>query len=403
MKNLWDEQQASKCVSDLDWRVYTSRLLGQNMNLVMHGGGNTSVKSKVDGEAILYVKGSGWDLETIEPAGFAPVKLDALLNMATLDEMSDMDMVAQQRDAMIEPTAPNPSVEAILHAVIPFKYVDHTHADALVTLSNTPHGDDLLKALYGDSVIFIPYVMPGFELAKAVYEHTKHIDWQKEGQKIKGMVLMHHGLFSFADDAKTAYDNMIELANLAEQALLSQTDLPQPEEAKTASLSDDYLTKLVEVIAQVKYPQAPQSMVALVNQSPIAQAFAQNETALSQVSVLTPDHIIRTKQKPAILSGDMTKIQAELDTYVQQYQAYFDQYHTDEICLNPAPNYVVIKGVGSVALGQSEKEVQIIQDINNHTFEAILQAQDLGGYAPLSDAELFEMEYWTLEQAKLKK
>lgn len=397
MKNLWQESQALACETDLDWRVYTSRLLGQNPNLVMHGGGNTSVKSKVAGEDILYVKGSGWDLETIEPAGFAPVKLNTLLAMAQLETLSDMDMVAQQRDAMMDASAPNPSVEAILHAVIPFKYVDHTHADAMVTLSNTPDGEQRLKALYGEDVIFIPYVMPGFILAKAVYEQTKGIDWTQ----VKGMVLMHHGLFSFGEDAKTAYENMIELAGMAEKALLSQTHLPT--ENEEASISEDYLTALTAKVAQVKYPDAPETMVALVNDAPIAQVFAQHQTALSQVSVLTPDHIIRTKQKPAIFSGEIDQIEVELSAYIQAYQAYFKRHQTDEICLNPAPNYAIIKGVGSVAFGQSEKEVQVIEDINNHTFEAILRAQDLGGYAPLSEAELFEMEYWSLEQAKLKK
>jgi len=170
MQNYWNDAEAAELNSDLDMRVYTSRLLGKDMNLVMHGGGNTSVKSSVNGEEILYVKGSGWDLETIEAEGFAPVKLKALLDMAELEKLSDMEMVAQQRKAMIDPSAPNPSVEAILHAVIPFKFVDHTHADALVTISNTPHGEATLKSLYGDSVIFVPYVMPGFILAYVIHE-----------------------------------------------------------------------------------------------------------------------------------------------------------------------------------------------------------------------------------------
>lgn len=398
MENFWNDTEAAALKSDLEMRVYTSRLLGKDTNLVMHGGGNTSVKSNVDGEDILYVKGSGWDLETIEPEGFAPVKLNALLEMAKQPHLSDMDMVAQQRQAMTNPEAPNPSVEAILHAVIPFKFVDHTHADALVTISNTPHGKAILEDLYGDRVLFVPYVMPGFILAKAVYEQTKNIDWSK----IEGMVLEHHGLFTFSDSAKTAYDKMIELAGLAENYLQENSQLPNP--LPSEGVTESYLSKLTSAIANIKCPEAPETILAMVNPYSMAKAFAQRDASvLAQTSVLTPDHIIRTKQKPLILSGDAALIDEELQAYISAYQHYFEQHETGQTCLNPAPNYAIIQGEGSLAFGKTEKEVSIIQDINNHTFEAILRAQDLGGYAPLSDAELFEMEYWELEQAKLKK
>lgn len=398
MENLWKDADAAPIDNDLDMRVYTSRLLGNNPNLVMHGGGNTSVKSTVNGEDILYVKGSGWDLETIEQAGFAPVKMNTLLSMAQQDHLSDTDMVAQQRQAMINPKAPNPSVEAILHAVIPFKFVDHTHADALVTISNTPNGKSILQQIYGNRVLFVPYVMPGFILAKAVYEQTKDLDWSQ----YDGMVLEHHGLFTFSNSAKTAYDKMIELAGLAETYLTDNTQLPNPLPSK--GVSEDYLTALTDAVAKIKNPQAPENIIAMINPFSIAKAFAQQSDAvLNQASVLTPDHIIRTKQKPLILSGQIDLIDEELQTYIDNYQAYFNQFSTDHTCLNPAPNYAIIKGEGSLAFGQTEKEVSIIQDINNHTFEAILRAQALGGYAPLSDGELFEMEYWELEQAKLKK
>lgn len=397
MKNYWNEAEAAEITSDLDMRVYTSQLLGKDMNLVMHGGGNTSVKSTVDSEEILYVKGSGWDLETILPPGFAPVKMKALMQMAELDTMSDMDMVKQQREAMIDPDAPNPSVEAILHAVIPYKFVDHTHADALVTLTNTPDGEALVKALYGDSVVYVPYVMPGFILAKAIYEQTKDLDWSQ----VKGMVLMNHGLFTFSDSAKEAYDNMVELAGMAEGLLQAKTELKL---ATAETMSDSYLAALKSAVANIKMSEDADDMVAMLNESAVSKTFAmQSDEVLSQVSVLTPDHIIRTKQKPAIFSGDESKIEAELQAYIDAYEAYFAAHKKDEICLNPAPNYAVVKGFGTVAFGKSDKEAKIISDINDHTFEAILRAQDLGGYQPLGDAELFEMEYWELEQAKLKK
>ncbi|MGB5920290.1 class II aldolase/adducin family protein, partial [Arcobacter sp.] len=176
MKNLWTDEEAKEYKSDLELRVFTSNLLGRSDELVLHGGGNTSVKSKVNGEDILYVKGSGWDLVSIEKEGFAPVKLDTLINMAKLESLSDSDMVSQQKEAMIDKSAPNPSVEAILHAIIPFKFVDHTHADAVVTISNNKNGIENIKKVFPNFLI-IPYVMPGFILAKTIYDMAKGYDW----------------------------------------------------------------------------------------------------------------------------------------------------------------------------------------------------------------------------------
>ncbi|HHH47708.1 MAG TPA: bifunctional aldolase/short-chain dehydrogenase, partial [Gammaproteobacteria bacterium] len=215
MQSLWNDTEARACGDDaLKLRVYTSRLLGREPSLVLHGGGNTSVKAEAenlfgDMESVLYVKGSGWDLATIEAEGFAPVRLDVLQRMAALPALSDPQMVRAQRAAMTDPYAPNPSVEAILHAIIPFKFVDHTHADAVVTLTNTPDGEARIRALYGERVLVVPYVMPGFVLAKKVWEMTAGIDWSQ----LDGMVLMNHGVFSFADDARDSYERMIALVS----------------------------------------------------------------------------------------------------------------------------------------------------------------------------------------------
>ncbi|MDH3343187.1 MAG: class II aldolase/adducin family protein, partial [Gammaproteobacteria bacterium] len=225
MKSLWSDPSAEKIIDKpLQLRVYSSRLLGQNPDLVLHGGGNTSVKITEknlfgDDEDILYVKGSGWDLGNIEAEGFAPVKLKVLQHMAGLDQLSDSDMVSMQRAAMTNPYAPNPSVEAVLHAIIPFKFVDHTHADAVVTITNTPNGEDRLKEIYGDKILVVPYVMPGFVLAKKIYEMTRDINWAQ----YDGMVLLNHGVFSFDDDAKASYEKMIDLVSRAEDYIAAQT------------------------------------------------------------------------------------------------------------------------------------------------------------------------------------
>ncbi len=206
MQNLWNEEEAKQYShSDLAMRVYTSRLLGRNADLVLHGGGNTSVKSTTtnifgEEEEILFVKGSGWDLRTIEEPGFSPSRLNVLQRLGELPEMTDTEMTRELKASMTNPEAPAPSVEAILHALIPLKYVDHTHADAVVAISNTANGEEILKELYGDSVMTLPYVMPGFILAQQVFEAAKGVDWNK----LEGIVLLHHGLFTFHDDAKVS-------------------------------------------------------------------------------------------------------------------------------------------------------------------------------------------------------
>lgn len=209
MKNRWDTELAEKFAaeSELGLRVYSSNLLGSDPDLVLHGGGNTSVKGEVEDvfgelQRVLFVKGSGWDLRTIQEQGFPPVRLDYLQRLGALDSLGDSEMMRQLRLALLDPAGPTPSVEAILHALIPHKYVDHTHADAVVTISNSPDGELKLRELYGEEVLILPYIMPGFILAKQVAAATAGLDWSR----IRAIVLLHHGIFTFDDDARTSYD-----------------------------------------------------------------------------------------------------------------------------------------------------------------------------------------------------
>lgn len=396
MKSLWNDKEATNYKTDLDLRVYTSRLLGRNSSLVLHGGGNTSVKSTAtnlfgETEDILYVKGSGWDLATIEAEGFAPVKMDMLLKMAELKELSDTDMVKYQRLAMTNPSAPNPSVEAILHAIIPFKFVDHTHTDAVVTITNTEGGEEKIKELYGDKVLIIPYIMPGFVLAKLIYDMTRDVDWSK----LEGMVLMNHGLFTFNDDAKKSYEKTIELVDKAEKYLESKgASLDIKEESSNIDLLE--LAKIRKEVSTLK----GKATISMLNDSNEAVYFSkQNIEQIATQGPLTPDHVIRTKRIPAILGSDF---KSDLASYVKEYEQYFMDNKTNETLLNPAPNFAVLKDNGTLSFGSNAKEANIIKDINDHTFEAILKAEKLGGYKALSAKDIFEVEYWSLEQAKLK-
>ena len=383
MKNLWDNKEASRHTTDLDLRVYTSNLLGQSDELVLHGGGNTSVKSTVDGEEILYVKGSGWDLVSIKAEGFAPVKMATLLEMAKMKDLSDTDMVSGQKAAMTDKTAPNPSVEAILHALIPFKVVDHTHADAIVTISNSKNGQKLIDELFPDFLI-IPYVMPGFLLAQKIYEMTEYnFNWDA----CEGIILHNHGIFTFDDDAKKSYDKMIAAVTLAEVFLDENAKIELKElESKDFDLSDLTIDKFMHV-----------------NQTPLALNYASQENLRASVTrgVLTPEHILRTKRVPLVLEDD--DIEDALRHYIVDYETYFNAYKTDEIMLDPKPKYAVIKDFGIVTFGKTKKEADVINDVVEHTMRAVLRADKLGGYKSISIPDSFDMEYWELEQAKLKK
>lgn len=373
---------------NLDLRVHTSNLLGRDANLVLHGGGNTSLKESVDGEETLYVKGSGWDLSNIKREGFAPVKRTALQEMATFERLSDSEMVRLQRKAMTDPQAPNPSVEAILHAIIPFKFVDHTHADAIVTISNSKEGKTLIRELFPDFLI-VPYVMPGFLLAKTVYEMSRDLAWETCG----GIILHHHGIFTFDDDAMKSYEKMIEAVGRAETFLQAHApvkipDLPQ----KPYDL--EYLQSMIA-------KEKGHAITCKVNDTPMARYYASLGEERVSRGVLTPEHIIRTKRTPLYLEeGDPKEA---IEAYKTAYLDYFHTYENGETCLNPAPNYAVIKDFGIVSFGKERKEAEIIDDIVTHTVKAVLHADQLGGYESLSPKESFEMEYWELEQAKLKK
>ena len=391
MKSTFDDNEAKKYSTDLAMRVYTSQLLGKDMDLVLHGGGNTSVKS----DTHLYVKGSGWNLDTIEEPGFPAVDLEVLKEMAKLDYLSDTDMVAQQREALEDKSSPNPSIEAILHAIIPFKYVDHTHADAIVTISNTPQGEKRLKELYGPNMLFIDYVMPGFVLAKEVYEKTKDADWSS----LDGIILLNHGVFSFDEDAKIAYEKMIAIVSKAEDYLKEQAAPKELSFSKSyCQLDESFTTELKSEVSKLRGCDIHMrfgSSIEAVNFSNF-----ENLKDIFENGPLTPEHVIRTKPFPAIICDS---VQEGLQAFSTRYTKYFKTHAKDEIMLDLAPRYAIIKGVGFVCFGKDEKETNIIFDIVSHTIHAMTLAQNLGGWKSLKPSDIFDMEYWELEQAKLRK
>ena len=409
MKNLWDPEAVAQFEENtLQLRVYTSRLLGQNSDLVLHGGGNTSVKiqqTNLFGEAedILYVKGSGCDLATIDEDGFTPLLLKTLRKLAALENISDVEMIRQQQMAKSNPDAPNPSVEALLHAIIPFNWIDHTHADAVVTLTNTPEGNELIRKIYGERLLLIPYVMPGFKLSRKVFEMTTKIDWTQ----CEGMILLNHGIFSFGDTARESYTRMIDLVSLAEDFLAKNSTLANT--AATESVPGKAeLLKLACIRRKVSAIRGTASLAQL-NFSTEARTFAKltNVKEIATRGPITSDHLIRTKSVPAII--DPENPQRSLDEFSSAYKAYFERHtNGEQKCLDSAPRWAVWPGHGTISFGANLTESGIVSDIAEHTVKAIQLAENLtaegfsGGWQPVSEKHLFEAEYWVLQQAKLK-
>lgn len=409
MQNRWNEQEIANLPDDihpdLALRVYSSRLLGQDKSLVLHGGGNTSVKIEQpnilgEKENILYVKGSGWDLESIEAQGYAPVQMSHLLKLAQLKQLTDAQMVNELKTHLTRADAPGPSVETILHALLPYKYVDHTHADAVVSITNTKDGLQRIRSIYGNKVVIIPYVMPGFDLSRLCAE----IFPAEATNNTIGMVLMNHGIFSFGDSAKQSYERMIDLVAMAEDYLVEHQALDVTASYADTSLDSGNLPVSDIVQLRKKLSDELQQPV-VVHQQRTRQtlAFANHPDidTISQQGPATPDHVIRTKQLPML--------GLDVDAYSKAYQSYFQQASQNphdgqqKTMLDPLPRIILDAKGGMLTLGKNIKEANIVADIYQHTMDIILRATQLGGFQALPSQDIFDVEYWELEQAKLKK
>ncbi len=400
IKNLWNDANAKEFKDDLALRVYTSRLLGQDSSLVLHGGGNTSVKiteTNIVGEQeeILYVKGSGWDLASIEKAGFSPVRMAHMLKLAKLESLSDPQMVNELKTHLTNASAPAPSVETILHAILPFKYVDHTHADSVVTISNTSNGEQRIREIYGDRVVIVPYVMPGFDLSKDV----GRLFSEQATDKTEGMVLLNHGIFSFGDNAKQTYDRMIDLVDLAEKYLINQNawEIEKPLGSISTEPMRNEIAQLRQSISTVI------TLPVLFNLTNSKRGFDfSNQDDVKSIATrgpVTPDHVIRTKRIPMI--------DRDVNQYSKEYASYFDTNEPNskerKTMLDAAPRIVLDQEFGLCTVGKNMDEVGIVADLYEHTMQCILRAEKLGGWQALPSADIFNLEYWDLEQAKLQK
>ncbi len=423
MKNNWSKKTAQEYINkyrklgfseDLALRVYTTRLLGRNKELVLHGGGNTSVKTvikDIDGKNynVLCVKGSGWDMADIEPAGLPAVKLNPLLTLKNKKYLSDEDMVNYQKRNLIDIKSPNPSVETFLHAFLPFKFVDHTHADAILNVTNRPEGLNLCKKIFGDKVSIVPYVMPGFMLAKKINEIYS------KSPNINCLILMNHGIFTFANDCKESYDLMIKYVSIAEKAIkkLRTKKIKQIKSFSTkfspheiAPIIRGLLSENKEHKFIVNY-KINKNLKYFIN--------GKNVKVYSSKGTATPDHVIRVKPFPLIITPKKNstiedfKKNAEKAflNYRKKYINYFNinkkKVKERKVMLDTAPRVVLVQNVGLFSVGKDLNAAQIAGDLTETNARVISSVEETSTYKFIPEKDLFDVEYWSLEQAKIKK
>lgn len=398
MENRWNDEEATAFSGPLGECVYGSRLLGADPGLVLHGGGNTSVKTgftDVTGRRIeaLYVKGSGWDLASIAEEGFAPLPLERLAELLSLDSLSDTEMMRELAAARLDPAAPMPSVETLLHALLPHPAVQHSHADVIVTLTNTPDGRRLTEEVFGGEAAVVPYVMPGFDLAK----ETSRM-WPDFPPDITGLVLLNHGLFTFGPDARTAYRRHVDLITRAEEWLERTAPVRSVPAAGLPPVPRTVLADLRLRISQA----AGRAMVMRRHTDPdVARFVSRPDLAdLARRGPLTPDHVIRTKPHPLVGRN----VESFATGYRDYFAAHRHRARTEPIMLDPAPRVVLDPELGMLTAGETASATAVAADIYRHTIPVLERAEDhLGGYVPLAPGDLFEVEYWDLEQAKLRR
>jgi len=426
MKSAWVERDAKQAVDrygkagigvDLALRIYSTRLLGRDPRLVLHGGGNSSLKTKArdlagDEVAVLRVKGSGWDMAAIEPAGFPAVRLDPLRALRARKKLSDDGMARAQRAFLIDPQAPSPSVEMLLHAFMPAKFVDHTHATAVLSLIDQPNAAALCAQVFDGRLGFVPYLMPGFGLAKKaseVFDQNRHVE---------GLILDKHGIFTFGTDARESYERMIEFVTRAEnrlrknrKAVFAGTKLPQ----QIAPVIDVApILRGACTLHDAGGEGAHQHPILEFRASEAILNFANGRQVAryARAGVVTPDHVIRTKPWPLIVPapqkgklGDFKRAaQKAAQKFIDDYKAYFASHQArtkGAVMHDAAPHVVLVPGLGLFGLGASKRDAIIAADIAQAAVAGITDAEAIGRFTSISQADMFDCEYWPLELAKL--
>jgi rhamnose utilization protein RhaD (predicted bifunctional aldolase and dehydrogenase)/NAD(P)-dependent dehydrogenase (short-subunit alcohol dehydrogenase family) len=430
MRNLYSEHEAMTWVAQypgipeaLALRVYTSRLIGRDPALVLHGGGNASVKCRnltVVGDEIeaVFVKGSGTDLETVTPEGFCGLELVPLRKLRSLESLGDEELENQLGIHRLSARSPDPSVEALVHAFLPHACVDHSHADSILVLTHQENGEKLLQEALGRKAAVIPYARPGFALAKAViaaYDAEPEID---------ALVVMDHGIFTFAEDSRTSYGKMIDYVGRAEafieERLKDKALFPPTRVAQRPADPESALARCAPAIrgacsfCELSGPRRRFYVEARTSSALVEASLTPFAKTLCESGVLTPDHAIRTKNRMVFVdflpekNEDLKQVVAQkVEDFTAEYRLYFQeqarQLNFSGQMLDPYPRLFLVAGVGLLAVGFTRKAARVNADIGEHTILAKARAMAFGGYVPIPEHHAFDMEYWPLQQKKLPK
>ncbi|MFQ5597896.1 MAG: bifunctional rhamnulose-1-phosphate aldolase/short-chain dehydrogenase [Nitrospiria bacterium] len=413
MKSLWSDKEAGG-LSGVELVTYASRLIGANTQLVLWGGGNSSIKTTgVDHKGkrtrILWIKGSGSDMRTIAPKHFTPLRLDDLLPLMKRDEMSDEEMVAYQMKSVLDPKAPKPSIETLLHAFLPKTHIYHTHADAICTLTDTPHSRKVIKTVFGSGVAVVDYRRPGFQLSKLVGETFQRYPG------LEALILDKHGLITWGDTAKVAYLKTIALVRKAERFAAQKRKGRQvlgPVRQKALPKTERHA--LAAAVAPLLRSEVSRNkrMVLLYDDQPDLLRFIGSAKAkkVTQIGSFTPDHLLHTKPWPLFVDAKQPEVTERLaedirngcEAYRQRSVDYFNRYKPPGVTmLDPNPRVILIPGIGMFTTGKDPRAAAIVQDLYRHTFPVIESATAIEAYRSIPIEEICRFEYWPMENFKL--
>jgi rhamnose utilization protein RhaD (predicted bifunctional aldolase and dehydrogenase)/NAD(P)-dependent dehydrogenase (short-subunit alcohol dehydrogenase family) len=411
MKSLWNDKTAQQYVrdykkkkinKDLALRIYTTHLLGRNPKLVLHGGGNSSVKSvgknlyKKDVN-LIYVKGSGWDMSNLNELGMPGLELNPLLETIKLYELNDNDMVNLLRSNLINANAPNPSVETLLHAYLPFKFVDHTHSNAFLSILNQPNPQAIIKKIFGNKLGIVPYIMPGFSLAKECFKVFN------KDEKVEGLALINHGIFTFGNTAKQSYERMINFVSDVENYISKNKIKLKTHITKSKINVSDIVLSIRKSFSS--YSNKKWILKFHNDNDDRSIASTQNLNNLLNKGPVTPDHVIRIKSKILFISKNKyLKIDEEIKKYCLSYKKYFlknKNFVNNCKIIDPLPRIIVLEGIGIVSSGKKLKDQKISYDVFKSMASSVLDAERIGRFKSIVEKDIFKMEYWPLERAKL--
>lgn len=412
--NYWNANEAEQ-LPDLDGLVYRSNLLGRDRAVVNIYGGNTSAKLMMTDHMgrqveVLAVKASGSDVLTIKEKGFALLKMEDIAPLFEREAMTDEEMIAYLERTVFEPGRPRQSIETLLHAFIPFKHVDHTHPDAIISLACAPDAERAARVVYGDRMAFVPYIRPGFTLSKWIGQKVR------ENPNIECVVMGKHGLVTWGDDSKATYDHTIAIIQEAEDYLAEQKRgkrvfgelvVPPLDQAERHAIMAQVLPIIRGAVSKrrhaiLQYDDSPQ-VLDMIGSSRTPE--------VSQRGAACPDHLVHVKRQPFFVhwkpDDGVEALKKALVDGIADYEARYAEYF--EACKeegdemrDPAPRVILIPGLGMVNTGKDILNADVSRQLYHRAIEVIGASEAIGGFNSLSAKEAYDIEYWPLELYKLK-